>query len=122
MNWFESYVRDNAKTDKREVIEKWVAHIREVSTIAKELGMHNLVQLALISMFNVMLHDKENSSLLMKELVSFDEGEKVDELAVLAKHTHWFLKLANEGDTIFLHSTHVRSKMNGKDFDELDWA
>ena len=120
MNWFESYVRDNAETDKREVIEKWVAHVREVSTIAKELGMHNLVQLALISMFNVMLHDKENSSLLMKGLVSFDEGEKVDELAVLAKHTYWFLKSANEGDAISLCSTHVRSKINGKDLDELD--
>ena len=120
MNWFETHARNNAEIDKREVIKKWVAHVREVLTIAKELEMHNLVQLALIAAFNVMLHDKENSSLLMKELVSFDEGEKVDELAVLAKHAHWFLKLANEGDAIFLCSTHVRSKMKGKDLDELD--
>ena len=120
MNWFESYVRDNGDSDKTEVIKKWVAHIREVSTISKELGMHNLVQLALISTFNVMFHDKENSSLLMKELVSFDGGKEMDELALLAKHTHWFLKLANEGDAIFLYSSHVKSQMNKKDLDNLD--
>ena len=95
-------------------IRSWVRYIRDVVVIARELEMHQLAQVALIANYNVMMHDQENSAMLIRELV-FTKRMKtidVDELYSLAKHTYWFLKASSEKDTILVYSTGVKSVMN----------
>ena len=122
IEWFNEFVGKLRGLEKLSRIRKWVVFIREVVVVAKELEMHHLLQLALISNFNVMLHDEENSATLLCELVSGSraEVERCDELLLLAKHTYWFLKATKGDDAIFVYSTDVRSTMNNGPIFNLD--
>ena len=66
---------------------------------------------------------KKNSPILMSELVlsvNEPDGEESEELIVLAKHTCWFLRAADENDAIHVHSTNTKSAINKKHLVNLD--
>ena len=125
LEWFKHYMTESKEVERAKKIRRlsWVRCIRDVVVIARKLEMHQLAQVALIANYNVMMHDQENSAMLIHELVLSKRTKTidVDELYSLAKHTYWFLKASSEKDTILVYSTDVESVMNNKHVDNLDF-
>ena len=112
LEWFKHYMTESKEVERAKKIRSWVRYICDVVVIARELEMYQLAQaVALIANYNVMMHDKENSAMLIHELVlsKCTKTIDVDELCSLAKHTCWFLKASSEKDTILVCGTGVAS-------------